>query len=42
MKLMNKIESDIDGEIKEILVQNEDAVEYDQVLIRIKPLIKNG
>ncbi len=42
MKLLNKIDSDYDGEIREILVQNEDAIEYDQVLIRMKPHIKNS
>ncbi len=38
MKLMNKINSEYDGEIAEILVQNEEAVEYDQTIIIIKPL----
>ncbi len=38
MKLMNKINSEYDGEIVEILVQNEEAVEYDQAIIIIKPL----
>ena len=38
MKLMNKINSEYDGEIAEILVQNEEAVEYDQVIILINPL----
>ena len=37
MKLMNKINSEYDGEIVEILVQNEEAVEYDQTIITIKP-----
>jgi oxaloacetate decarboxylase (Na+ extruding) subunit alpha len=37
MKLMNKINSEYDGEIAEILVQNEDAVEYDQTIITIRP-----
>lgn len=36
MKLMNDIESDFDGEIAEILVNNKDMVEYDQPLFRIK------
>ncbi len=35
MKLMNKINSDYDGTISEILVKNEDAVEYDQTLMKI-------
>lgn len=36
MKLMNDIESDFDGEIVEILVQNEQAIEYGQPLYKIK------
>jgi len=36
MKLMNQIESDQDGEITEILVQNGNPVEYDQPLFVIK------
>lgn len=36
MKLMNDIESDFDGEIVEILVNNKDMVEYDQPLFKIK------
>ena len=36
MKLMNEIESDTDGEIVEILVQNEAPVEYGQVLFKIQ------
>ena len=36
MKLMNEIEADVDGEIVEILVQNEEMVEYNQPLFRIK------
>ena len=35
MKMMNKIESDIDGVIERILVQNGDPVEYDEVLFLI-------
>lgn len=35
MKLMNEIESDFDGEIKEIYVKNGEAVEYGQPLFRI-------
>ncbi len=35
MKLMNEIESDIDGEIKDILVQDEDTVEYGKPLFII-------
>jgi biotin carboxyl carrier protein len=36
MKLMNKINSEHNGEVMQILVQNEEAVEYDQVLVLIK------
>jgi len=36
MKLMNKINSEIDGTVEEILVKNEETVEYDQLLIKIK------
>lgn len=35
MKLMNEIEADVNGEIAEILVQNEEGVEYGQPLFRI-------
>jgi acetyl-CoA carboxylase biotin carboxyl carrier protein len=36
MKLMNEIESEVDGEIAEILIDNEAPIEYGQVLFRIK------
>ena len=36
MKLMNEIESDKAGEIAEILVNNEDPVEFDQPLFLLK------
>ncbi len=36
MKLMNEIESDYDGVVKEILVNNEDIVEYGQPLFIIE------
>lgn len=36
MKLMNEIESEFDGEVVEILVNNGDMVEYGQPLFRIK------
>ena len=36
MKLMNEIESDFDGEIAEIYVENGQPVEYGQKLFRIK------
>lgn len=35
MKLMNEIESEFDGEIKEILVKDGEAVEYGKPLFRI-------
>ncbi|MBM4167629.1 MAG: acetyl-CoA carboxylase biotin carboxyl carrier protein [Ignavibacteria bacterium] len=37
MKLMNEIESDLDGEIVKILVENAKPVEYNQPLFLIKP-----
>ncbi|MEX2536751.1 MAG: acetyl-CoA carboxylase biotin carboxyl carrier protein [Trueperaceae bacterium] len=37
MKLMNEIEAETAGTIKEILVHNEEPVEYGQVLFRIDP-----
>ena len=36
MKLMNDIESEFDGEVVEILVENEQAVEYGQPLFVIR------
>lgn len=36
MKLMNDIESDYDGEIVEVMVTNENMVEYGQPLFKIK------
>ena len=36
MKLMNEIESEFDGVVTEILVENEDNVEYGQPLVRIQ------
>jgi len=35
MKLMNEIESEVNGEIIEVLVSNEDMVEYGQPLFKI-------
>lgn len=35
MKLMNEIESEVDGEVAEVLAQNEQMVEYGQPLFRI-------
>lgn len=37
MKLMNEIESEHDGKIVEILVENAQPVEYNQPLFRIEP-----
>jgi acetyl-CoA carboxylase biotin carboxyl carrier protein len=37
MKLMNEIESEANGQIMEILVQNGEPVEYGQVLMRLNP-----
>lgn len=36
MKLMNEIKSEVDGEIVEVLVKNEEMVEYNQPLFKIK------
>ncbi|MEO0205730.1 MAG: acetyl-CoA carboxylase biotin carboxyl carrier protein [candidate division WOR-3 bacterium] len=38
MKLMNEIESDVAGKIVQILVKNEEPVEYNQELFLIEPL----
>ena len=38
MKLMNEIEAEISGEVVEVLVDNGTPVEFDQPLIRLKPL----
>lgn len=37
MKLMNELESEVEGEIAEILVQNGQPVEYGQILMRVVP-----
>ena len=37
MKLMNEIEAEVAGTVVEVLVKNEDPVEYGQVLFRIDP-----
>jgi acetyl-CoA carboxylase biotin carboxyl carrier protein len=37
MKLMNEIEAEVAGTVVEVLVANEDPVEYGQVLFRIDP-----
>jgi len=36
MKIMNEIESDVSGEIVEVLVSNEEPVEYNQNLFKIR------
>jgi acetyl-CoA carboxylase biotin carboxyl carrier protein len=36
MKLMNEITTDIDGEVVEILLEDGQAVEYDQAIFRIR------
>ena len=36
MKTMNHIQSTVDGEVKEILINDGEAVEFDQVLAKIK------
>jgi acetyl-CoA carboxylase biotin carboxyl carrier protein len=38
MKLMNEIESDIDGIVREIYVENGKPVEYGQRLFAIQPI----
>ncbi|MEI8346839.1 MAG: acetyl-CoA carboxylase biotin carboxyl carrier protein [Pseudomonadota bacterium] len=38
MKIMNEIESDISGVIVEVCVENENYVEYGQVLFKVKPV----
>ena len=37
MKLMNELESEVSGEVIEILVENGTPVEFGQVLMRVKP-----
>ena len=38
MKLMNEIESEVEGEILEVLVANGQPVEYGEVLFKIRPI----
>ncbi|MFN9547335.1 MAG: acetyl-CoA carboxylase biotin carboxyl carrier protein [Cyanobacteriota bacterium] len=38
MKLMNELESEVAGEVVEILVENGTPVEFGQVLMRIRPM----
>lgn len=40
MKLMNEIESEINGEIVEILVQDGDVIDCGQALMKVKPINK--
>ncbi|MEX0912327.1 MAG: acetyl-CoA carboxylase biotin carboxyl carrier protein, partial [Gemmatimonadota bacterium] len=37
MKLMNELQAEVQGVVREILVDNGDPVEYGQVLFRIEP-----
>ncbi|HUF51573.1 MAG TPA: acetyl-CoA carboxylase biotin carboxyl carrier protein [Longimicrobiales bacterium] len=37
MKLMNELESEVDGIVREVLVEDADPVEYGQVLFRVEP-----
>ncbi len=37
MKLMNEIEAEVAGVVREVLVNNDDPVEYGQALFRIEP-----
>jgi acetyl-CoA carboxylase biotin carboxyl carrier protein len=37
MKLMNELESEVSGTVREILVENAQPVEYGQVLFRVEP-----
>jgi biotin carboxyl carrier protein len=39
MKLMNEIESDVDGVVKKIYIENGKPVEYGQKLFAIQPLL---
>jgi acetyl-CoA carboxylase biotin carboxyl carrier protein len=36
MKIMNEIESDVKGEIAEVLISNEEPVEYNQPLFKVR------
>ena len=38
MKLMNSIAAGVSGEVVEVLVRDGDLVEYEQVLLRVRPL----
>ena len=39
MKLMNEIESEVDGELVEVLIANGQPVEYGEALFTIRPSI---
>ena len=36
MKIMNEIESDVSGEVVEVCVENENYVEFGQVLFKLR------
>jgi len=38
MKLMNELETEVGGEVVEILVENGTPVEFGQVLMRVRPV----
>jgi acetyl-CoA carboxylase biotin carboxyl carrier protein len=38
MKLMNSISAGVDGEVVEILARDGDLVEFDQILMRVRPV----
>ncbi|MGB3616180.1 MAG: acetyl-CoA carboxylase biotin carboxyl carrier protein [Elainellaceae cyanobacterium] len=38
MKLMNELEAEVSGEVVEILLENGEPVEFDQPLMRVKPI----
>lgn len=38
MKLMNELEAEVSGEVVEILVENGEPVEFNQPLMRVKPV----
>jgi acetyl-CoA carboxylase biotin carboxyl carrier protein len=42
MKLMNEIESEVDGRIIEISVEDASPVEYGQILFKVEPLQKTA
>jgi acetyl-CoA carboxylase biotin carboxyl carrier protein len=37
MKLMNELEAEVEGTVREVMVQNGEPVEYGQVLFRVEP-----